>query len=63
MERSMPLVVNDCDFGYRDSVFKRRYKDRFVILNVVYRLNKIPRFNIAYGAIREKTGPIWALGN
>lgn len=46
--------VNDCDFGYRDSSFKRRYKDRFVILNVVYRLNKIPRFNIAYGAIREE---------
>src|SRR5579863_10055177 len=45
--------VNDCDFGYRDSVFKRRFKGRFVILNVVYRLNKIPRFNIAYGAIRE----------
>ncbi len=46
--------VNDCDFGYRDSIFKKRHKDRFVILNVVYRLNKIPKFNIAYGAIREE---------
>jgi UDP-N-acetylmuramate dehydrogenase len=35
-------------------VFKRRYKDQFVILNVVYQLNKIPKFNTEYGAIREE---------
>jgi UDP-N-acetylmuramate dehydrogenase len=46
--------LNDCELGYRDSVFKRRDKGRFVILHVVFRLNKIPRFHIAYGAIREE---------
>jgi UDP-N-acetylmuramate dehydrogenase len=46
--------LNDCELGYRDSIFKRRYKGKFVILHVVYRLNKIPKFNIAYGAIREE---------
>jgi UDP-N-acetylmuramate dehydrogenase len=46
--------LNDCELGYRDSVFKHRYKGSFVILNVVYRLNKTPKFNIAYGAIREE---------
>ncbi|HEY4336630.1 MAG TPA: UDP-N-acetylmuramate dehydrogenase, partial [Puia sp.] len=46
--------LNDCELGYRDSVFKQRYRGKFVILNVVYRLNKIPKFNIAYGAIREE---------
>jgi UDP-N-acetylmuramate dehydrogenase len=46
--------LNDCEFGYRDSVFKRRYKDQFVILHVVYRLNKVPRFHTEYGAIREE---------
>jgi UDP-N-acetylmuramate dehydrogenase len=35
-------------------VFKRRYQGKFVILNVVYRLNKVPKFNTAYGAIREE---------
>jgi UDP-N-acetylmuramate dehydrogenase len=46
--------LNDCELGYRDSVFKRRYQGKFVILNVVYRLNKVPKFNTAYGAIREE---------
>lgn len=46
--------LNDCELRYRDSVFKRRYKGRFVILNVVYRLNKTPKFHIAYGAVREE---------
>lgn len=48
------LSVNDCKFGYRDSIFKNKYKGQFVILNVTFRLNKIPRFNISYGAIEEE---------
>lgn len=46
--------VNDCEFGYRDSVFKKRYKNDFVILNVTYRLNKKPNFNTSYGAIEHE---------
>lgn len=46
--------LNDCDFGYRESVFKRRYKDQFVILNVTYRLNKRPQFHTSYGAIGQE---------
>ncbi|MGN6418575.1 MAG: UDP-N-acetylmuramate dehydrogenase [Pseudobacter sp.] len=45
---------NDCGFGYRESVFKRQYRNRFVILSVTYRLNKIPRFNTSYGAIEQE---------
>ena len=45
---------NDCEFGYRESVFKGRYKDQFVILNVTYRLNKTPHFNTSYGAIEQE---------
>lgn len=44
----------DCGFGYRESVFKNKYKDQFVITHVTYRLNKQSRFNIAYGAIRQE---------
>ena len=46
--------VNDCEFGYRDSIFKRKLKDEFVILNVTYRLNKKPHFNTSYGAIEQE---------
>lgn len=43
----------DCNFGYRESVFKNKFKDQFVITSVVLRLNKKPAFNITYGAINE----------
>ena len=44
----------DCHFGYRDSVFKNKYKNQFAILNVTYRLKKSPDYNISYGAIKEE---------
>ena len=46
--------LNDCAFGYRESVFKKRYRDRFIILSVTLRLYKKPRFNTSYGAIQEE---------
>lgn len=46
--------LNDCEFGYRDSIFKRKYKDRFVILNVTLRLRKKPVFHTQYGAIKDE---------
>jgi UDP-N-acetylmuramate dehydrogenase len=46
--------LNDCEFGYRESVFKKRYRDRFVILNVTFRLRRQPVFHTSYGAIREE---------
>ena len=46
--------LNDCEFGYRESVFKRKYKNEFVITSVTYRLNKKPTFNISYGAIEQE---------
>jgi UDP-N-acetylmuramate dehydrogenase len=44
----------DCEFGYRESVFKRKYRNRFVILYVTYRLNKQPSFKTSYGAIEQE---------
>jgi len=48
------FTLNDCRFGYRESIFKKEYKSRFIILNVTFRLNKIPVFQTQYGAIREE---------
>ena len=44
----------DCRFGYRESVFKREQKDKYLITHVTYRLNKKPVYHTAYGAIREE---------
>lgn len=44
----------ECNFGYRESVFKRKYKGQFVILNVTFQLRKNPTVNISYGAIQQE---------
>jgi UDP-N-acetylmuramate dehydrogenase len=46
--------LGDCEFGYRESVFKGRYKGQFIILDVTFRLNKTPQFHTEYGDIREE---------
>ncbi len=46
--------LKDCAFGYRESVFKRKYKEQFAITHVTFRLSKKPEFRIGYGAIREE---------
>lgn len=43
----------DCRFGYRDSVFKNEFKNRYAILSVVLRLDKKHRFHVEYGNIQE----------
>ncbi|MBK5270251.1 MAG: UDP-N-acetylmuramate dehydrogenase, partial [Bacteroidia bacterium] len=48
------FTLSECEFGYRDSVFKRYYKDQFVILNVTFRLHKHPIFHTNYGAIQQE---------
>ncbi len=43
----------DCQFGYRESVFKHEAKGRYIITSVTFRLTKQPSFHIEYGAIRD----------
>lgn len=54
-EGNIKIFTNaDCKFGYRESVFKNRYKDQFAILSVTYRLRKKPVFHTSYGAITDE---------
>ncbi len=45
---------SSCKFGYRESVFKRELKDKYVITSVTFRLSKKPKINSSYGAINEE---------
>lgn len=43
-----------CNFGYRDSVFKHELKGRVLITDVTFRLAKQPSFKTSYGAITQE---------
>lgn len=45
---------NDCNFGYRESVFKNKHKGEYIITKVAYRLQKKPTINTSYGAINQQ---------
>lgn len=53
-KKMVTFTRSDCEFGYRESVFKKKYKDQFVIINVTFLLRKKPRFNTSYGAIEQE---------
>jgi UDP-N-acetylmuramate dehydrogenase len=46
--------INECEFGYRESVFKKKLKNKFVITEVTLRLQKNPQLNTSYGTIQEE---------
>jgi UDP-N-acetylmuramate dehydrogenase len=48
------FTATDCEFGYRDSIFKNRYKNEFAILSVTFQLKKKPIYHVSYGAITEE---------
>lgn len=48
------FTKNDCEFGYRESIFKQKCKGQFIILSVTFQLHKTPVFNTGYGAIQDE---------
>ena len=48
------FTKSDCEFGYRESVFKRQFKNQFIITSVTFQLSKQPNFYIEYGAIKQE---------
>ena len=52
-KRVVILSAGECEFGYRQSIFKKAFKDRMLILSVTFRLSKNPVLQLDYGAIRS----------
>ena len=44
---------SECEFGYRDSIFKRKLKGKHIITHVNFRLKKVPEFKLDYGNLKE----------
>ena len=44
----------ECKFAYRDSVFKRELKGKYIVTNVYYKLQKVGVPQINYGSLEEE---------
>lgn len=50
------LSAEQCEFGYRDSIFKRGLKHGAIILSCTFRLDSVPAPVLNYPALREALG-------
>ncbi|PIY11840.1 MAG: UDP-N-acetylenolpyruvoylglucosamine reductase [Flexibacter sp. CG_4_10_14_3_um_filter_32_15] len=53
--KEIKWIINDeCQFGYRSSIFKHQAKDKYIIIGVEFRLTKKNHIlNTSYGAIQD----------
>lgn len=53
-KEKITLSKEECNFGYRSSIFKNELKNKFIVTSVVFRLDKHPILNIGYGSIKSE---------
>jgi UDP-N-acetylmuramate dehydrogenase len=49
---------NECEFGYRNSIFKKSEKGRYLITRVSYRLTINPQLNLRYDSLKEEVNKL-----
>lgn len=56
LERAEKVKISStaCQFAYRDSIFKRMWKNQYIITRVIFRLNKKLSYRLDYGTIRQE---------
>jgi len=47
------FINEECEFGYRDSIFKNKLKGQYFITSVIFKLNKEPNKNANYKALQD----------
>ncbi len=47
------FTKEECEFAYRDSVFKTKLNNQFIITQVTYKLSKFPQLNFSYAPLEE----------
>ncbi|MFY8274470.1 UDP-N-acetylmuramate dehydrogenase [Pseudoalteromonas sp. SSDWG2] len=55
--KTQKLSASQCEFGYRDSVFKHRLKGQFIITRVGLRVSKSWQPNLSYGPLQQLHEP------
>lgn len=48
------FLAKECELGYRESIFKNKVKDQYIITDITLRLNKISKLSTHYGAISSE---------
>lgn len=48
------FLNTECEFSYRDSIFKSKYRGRYFITDITIRLRKNPKINIEYTPLKNK---------
>ena len=53
--RNTLILANEyCEFGYRDSIFKRSLRGRVIITSIVIRLSRTPNPRLRYGDVQQR---------
>ena len=63
-EEFVSIPVEDCEYGYRDSVFKDpEIKGRYIVTHVVFALSREPKPCLDYGHLRDAVAEVASLSS
>lgn len=62
-EEFVHFDVEECGYGYRDSMFKRpEVKGRYIVTHVVFALSRAPQPKLEYGHLKDAVAEVASLG-
>lgn len=61
--RKVTIDASECRFAYRDSIFKKEWRNKFIVTYVIFKLSKQPVFRLDYGSVSEEIGKLGGVVN